>query len=100
MTRDRRVVVMVAAVAVIVGMTVTVAMAMTLGVRVRRALIVFMSMLMRVFAMRVTGFALLGRAVGNWGCGHQGSRGKSVAGSATCSSMSASMPLMCRSAAR
>ena len=98
MTRDRCVVMMVAAVAVAVVVTgagagdMTVAMA--IGVRVRRVV------LMSEFAMRVTVFVLLGGAIENRRCVHDGSRDNSVAGSATCSSMPASIPLMCRSAAR
>jgi hypothetical protein len=111
---------------VVVAVGMSVAVTVALGVRVRRVLIVLMS----VFAMRVivpgdlisamrgvvitafcvivsravmpcvTFFAVLGGAVGNWGCRHDGSRENSATGSATCSSMPASMPLMCRSAAR
>jgi ABC-type transport system involved in cytochrome bd biosynthesis fused ATPase/permease subunit len=98
MTRDGRVVVMVAAISVVMIMSLTVAMA--LGVRLRRVLAMFVSVLMSVFATCVSVFALLGRAVRNLGCIHHGSRENSVTGSATCSSMPASMPLMCRSAAR
>jgi hypothetical protein len=49
---------------------------------------------------RVIVFALLGGRVRTWDFIHYESKEKSVGGSATCSSMPASMPLMCRSAAR
>lgn len=49
---------------------------------------------------RVIVFALLSGRIRAWGFIHYESREKSLSGSSTCSSMPASMPLICRSAAR